>query len=170
LTDAKRSGEQQTAQKGYESERAGRSWKPPRVAAGLTASCPIVACGTVRTWANLLGKSDIAALLEDTLEEEKEADQKLTSIAESFVNEAAAEANEAAADEEKAGASSTRRGRHVAADRGSRGTVAAPGAPGRDNQAGNRSGWEDVRSFHPETGMTRPSPARPFWLPRALHR
>jgi len=40
---------------------------------------------------NLLGKSEIAALLEDTLEEEKEADQKLTGLAESFVNEAAAE-------------------------------------------------------------------------------
>lgn len=46
--------------------------------------------GTMRTWANLLGKRDVAGLLEDTLEEEKEADQRLTEIAESFVNEAAA--------------------------------------------------------------------------------
>jgi ferritin-like metal-binding protein YciE len=51
----------------------------------------IASYGTIRTWANLLGKSDVAALMEDTLEEEKEADQRLTSIAESFVNQAAAD-------------------------------------------------------------------------------
>ncbi len=51
----------------------------------------IASYGTLRTWANLLGKGDIAALLEDTLEEEKEADEKLTGIAESVVNQAAAE-------------------------------------------------------------------------------
>jgi ferritin-like metal-binding protein YciE len=78
----------------------------------------IASYGTVRTWANLLGKSDIAALLEDTLEEEKEADQKLTGIAESFVNEAAAEEGI------KQEASATRGARHVAADRGRRGNGA----------------------------------------------
>src|SRR5204863_1369681 len=51
----------------------------------------IAAYGTARTWANLLGKNDAAGLLEDTLEEEKSADQKLTSIAESGVNVAAAD-------------------------------------------------------------------------------
>jgi ferritin-like metal-binding protein YciE len=75
----------------------------------------IASYGTVRTWANLLGKADIAALLEDTLEEEKEADQKLTGIAESFVNEAAAEEGGARR------TPATRSGRNVAADRGSRG-------------------------------------------------
>ena len=54
----------------------------------------IASYGTLRTWANLLGNSDVAALMEETLEEEKEADQRLTSIAESFVNEAAAEGDE----------------------------------------------------------------------------
>jgi ferritin-like metal-binding protein YciE len=56
----------------------------------------IAAYGTIRTWANLLGKTDIAGLLEDTLEEEKETDQRLTEIAESFVNEAAAGDSDAA--------------------------------------------------------------------------
>ena len=51
----------------------------------------IASYGTVRTWANLLGKSDVAAILEDTLEDEKAADQRLTGIAEGFVNEAAVE-------------------------------------------------------------------------------
>ncbi len=55
----------------------------------------MAAYGTLRTWANLLGNSEVAALMEETLEEEKEADQRLTSIAESFVNEAAAEGDEA---------------------------------------------------------------------------
>jgi len=50
----------------------------------------IAGYGTARTWAELLAKRDIAALLEDTLKEEKEADQTLTGIAESFVNRAAA--------------------------------------------------------------------------------
>jgi ferritin-like metal-binding protein YciE len=51
----------------------------------------IATYGTLRTWASLLGKSDVASILEETLEEEKAADEKLTGIAESFVNEAAAE-------------------------------------------------------------------------------
>jgi ferritin-like metal-binding protein YciE len=44
--------------------------------------------GTVRTWATLLGEEDAANLLEETLNEEKEADQKLTEIAESINVEA----------------------------------------------------------------------------------
>jgi ferritin-like metal-binding protein YciE len=51
----------------------------------------IASYGTIRTWANLLGRSEVAALMEETLEEEKETDLRLTSIAESFVNEAAAD-------------------------------------------------------------------------------
>jgi ferritin-like metal-binding protein YciE len=54
----------------------------------------IASYGTLRTWANLLGKSEVAALLEDSLEEEKQADAKLTEIAEAFVNEGAASEGE----------------------------------------------------------------------------
>lgn len=42
----------------------------------------IAAYGCVKTWAELLGESEASALLEKTLEEEKEADQKLTELAE----------------------------------------------------------------------------------------
>src|SRR3954451_15145797 len=42
----------------------------------------IASYGTLRMCAILLGESDAAALLEDTLDEEKETDQRLTSIAE----------------------------------------------------------------------------------------
>jgi ferritin-like metal-binding protein YciE len=44
--------------------------------------------GSVRTYAELLGKNEIATLLEKTLEEEKSADSKLTKIAKSVDQEA----------------------------------------------------------------------------------
>jgi ferritin-like metal-binding protein YciE len=50
----------------------------------------IAGYGTVRTYAKLLGKNDIANLLEQTLEEEKEADRTLSEIAESVNVEAKA--------------------------------------------------------------------------------
>ena len=81
----------------------------------------IASYGTVRTWANVLGKTDIAGILEETLAEEKAADQKLTGIAESSVNAAAA--GEGAEEEEEEATrrgsrrAATARGRHVAADR-----------------------------------------------------
>jgi ferritin-like metal-binding protein YciE len=55
----------------------------------------IASYGTVRTLAQTLGNNEVAELLEETLDEEKEADERLTQIAESAVNsEAASEANE----------------------------------------------------------------------------
>ena len=52
--------------------------------------------GTARDFAKLLGFKDAVALLEQTLEEEKAADRKLTSIAKSVNNQAKAEMSEAA--------------------------------------------------------------------------
>jgi ferritin-like metal-binding protein YciE len=46
----------------------------------------IATYGTLRAFANILGEYEAASLLEETLDEEKEADQKLTDIAESVVN------------------------------------------------------------------------------------
>ena len=87
----------------------------------------IASYGTVRTWAQLLGKNDVASLLEDTLEEEKATDQKLTEIAESCVNQAAADEGDEDEEEEqrpKAGGrtkavrvSTARSGRQQAAER-----------------------------------------------------
>ncbi len=42
--------------------------------------------GTVRTWARLCGEEEAADLLQETLDEEGEADKRLTDLAESFVN------------------------------------------------------------------------------------
>jgi ferritin-like metal-binding protein YciE len=51
----------------------------------------IAAYGTLVTWAKQLGLGDQAALLEQTLSEEKGADERLTDIAESIVNAEAEE-------------------------------------------------------------------------------
>ena len=90
----------------------------------------IASYGTLRTWANLLGKPELAALMEETLEEEKETDQNLTTIAESFINEAAAEGDE---EEETDEAENAPRGRGV--------SVRNPRATAAENLAGRgRSG------------------------------
>lgn len=46
----------------------------------------IASYGTVRTWARLCGQDEAAQLLQETLDEEAEADGRLTELAESFVN------------------------------------------------------------------------------------
>ncbi len=49
----------------------------------------IASYGTVRTWARRCGEEEVAELLQETLDEEGEADKKLTELAESMVNEEA---------------------------------------------------------------------------------
>jgi ferritin-like metal-binding protein YciE len=66
----------------------------------------IASYGTVRTWATLLGEEEAADLLQQTLDEEGEADKRLNELAEEIVNpEALSESEE----EETATASSRRR-------------------------------------------------------------
>lgn len=50
----------------------------------------IAAYGTMRTYAQRLGEPEAATLLQQTLDEEKETDRKLTELAESAVNPQAA--------------------------------------------------------------------------------
>jgi ferritin-like metal-binding protein YciE len=50
----------------------------------------IAAYGTVMAWAKVLGLNDVAELLDQTLEEEKAADEKLSALAESTINQQAA--------------------------------------------------------------------------------
>lgn len=62
----------------------------------------IGAYGTCIAWARLLGHTDVVDLLEQTLDEEKAADEKLSSLAESEINQAAlAEGQEAEEEEEE---------------------------------------------------------------------
>jgi ferritin-like metal-binding protein YciE len=58
----------------------------------------IASYGTVRTWANLLGEDEAAELLQQTLDEEGDADKRLNELAEEIVNpEALSESEEEAA-------------------------------------------------------------------------
>jgi ferritin-like metal-binding protein YciE len=54
----------------------------------------IATYGTLRTFAETLGLDQVQGLLEQTLEEEKMADEKLTEIAMSAINEDAADSGE----------------------------------------------------------------------------
>src|SRR5689334_4836073 len=66
--------------------------EPDVLDAGLIAAAQkvehyeIASYGTVRTWAERLGYNDAAKLLQQTLDEESAANEKLTEIAETFVN------------------------------------------------------------------------------------
>ena len=60
------------------------------IAAGQRAEhYEMAAYGTSLAWAKALGLDEVAQLLEATLEEEKAADEKLSALAESGINEAA---------------------------------------------------------------------------------
>ena len=67
----------------------------PALDAGLIAAAQAVEhyeisrYGTLRTWAEELGLNDAVSLLQETLSEEKAADEALTKIAESVVNQEA---------------------------------------------------------------------------------
>src|SRR5436309_2064589 len=69
--------------------------EPEVIDAGLIAAAQrvehyeIAGYGTVRTYAELLGDAEAVRLLERTLQEEEETDERLTEIAESRVNQEA---------------------------------------------------------------------------------
>jgi ferritin-like metal-binding protein YciE len=54
----------------------------------------MAAYGSLAAWAKALGHDDVADLLQTTLEEEKAADAKLTTLAEAGINAAAAEGDD----------------------------------------------------------------------------
>jgi ferritin-like metal-binding protein YciE len=70
--------------------------EPTVMDAGLIASAQrvehyeIAGYGTACTYAKMLGQKEVLSLLQETLDEEKKADGKLSFIAESFINERAA--------------------------------------------------------------------------------
>jgi ferritin-like metal-binding protein YciE len=69
----------------------------------------MAAYGTLIAWARAMGHTEVVNLLQDTLEEEKAADEKLTSLAEGGINQEAAdvahplEGDEEAEDDENEG-------------------------------------------------------------------
>jgi ferritin-like metal-binding protein YciE len=54
----------------------------------------IAGYGTLRAWAEELGLDDVASLLQETLDEEKEADEKLSTIAGKIMSETPTEESE----------------------------------------------------------------------------
>jgi ferritin-like metal-binding protein YciE len=94
------------------------------IAAGQRAEhYEMAAYGTLIAWAEAMGHTEAAKLLQDTLDEEKAADKKLSSLAEGGINQTAADAAHPDNDEESdavgAGAGATK-GKSSKA-RGSRG-------------------------------------------------
>jgi ferritin-like metal-binding protein YciE len=71
------------------------------IAAGQRAEhYEMAAYGTLVAWAEDMGHADAARLLQETLDEERAADEKLSSLAEGGINQQAAEAAHSEEDEE----------------------------------------------------------------------
>jgi len=66
----------------------------------------MAAYGTLVAWAQAMGHTEEAKLLQQTLDEEKAADKKLSALAEGGINRSAADAAHAEGDEEPVGAAS----------------------------------------------------------------
>jgi ferritin-like metal-binding protein YciE len=70
----------------------------------------IAAYGTVIAFADQLGESEHASLLKETLEEEKETDEKLTALSEGINSQASSEGDEAQGEDEEVDSESTSAG------------------------------------------------------------
>src|SRR3954470_5528231 len=87
------------------------------IAAGQRAEhYEMAAYGTLVAWAEAMGHTEAAKLLQETLDEEKAADKKLSGLAESGINQNAADAAHPDADRQAvgAGAGTGRRGASAA--------------------------------------------------------
>jgi hypothetical protein len=87
--------------------------------------------GTARTYAQVLGQREVAKLLEQTLKEEKSADRTLTQIAESSVNDEAAEEYQSQSEEGPLMGLANWAGRSMAQDRSPRRSSSRSSSTGR---------------------------------------
>ena len=79
------------------------------IAAGQRAEhYEMAAYGTLVAWAKAMGHDEAADLLQETLDEEKAADEKLSGLAEGGINQSAADAAHPEGDEEPVAASPSR--------------------------------------------------------------
>ena len=95
----------------------------------------IASYGTVRTWARLSGQEEAARLLQETLDEEAETDQRLTQLAESFVNPQA----EATGGGESDGGSSSRGSSRAGGKKSSGSKKSSGGSKGGKKTGGSKS-------------------------------
>lgn len=72
----------------------------------------MAAYGTLVAWAQAMGHTQAAKLLQQTLEEEKAADKKLSGLAEGGINQGAADAAPADDDEDPVGAGAAKTRKH----------------------------------------------------------
>ena len=100
------------------------------------------AYGSVIAWAKQLGEGEVASLLEETLEEEKGADEKLSALAESSINQEAA--SEAGGDE----------------DSMEEGTRRRSAAKGNGGNGASRSSTRGSKSNSGSRSMAQPPSAR----------
>lgn len=113
------------------------------IAAGQRAEhYEIAAYGSLVAWARALGHDDAAELLEQTLEEEKAADEKLSALAEGGINDQAAHAQGDGAQEDDAQEDAGRR-KGVARARKGASSKTASGKPA--SRAGRRSAGSGAR-------------------------
>lgn len=92
------------------------------IAAGQRAEhYEMAAYGTLIAWAQAMGHSEAAALLQQNLDEEKAADKKLSALAESGINQRAADAAEAGGEQEEEEAPLVKQQRSKNASRSARG-------------------------------------------------
>ncbi len=116
------------------------------IAAGQRAEhYEMAAYGTLVAWAQAMGHNEAAALLQETLEEEKAADEKLTTIAESGINQDAAEAAHPEDDDEE--------------ESDDEDLVAVPGAAAALEHEGRQAVDPPLRCWRPEQ-QRPPRPAR----------
>jgi len=88
------------------------------IAAGQRAEhYEMAAYGTLVAWAQAMGHREAAKLLQQTLDEEKAADKKLSALAEGGINQGAADAAHADAEEEPVAAASSAPKRSLKANR-----------------------------------------------------
>jgi ferritin-like metal-binding protein YciE len=100
----------------------------------------IATYGTLRTFATMLGKRDVANLFEATLNEEKATDEKLTTVAESMVNRQAAAGEDEGDEESESIASRAARTMGAAAGRASAFVRPAANSGGRSRSSRGRKG------------------------------
>ena len=99
----------------------------------------IGAYGTCAAWARLLGLDEVVSLLEQTLEEEKAADKKLTALAEQEINMSAANEGQEEEQEQETG---SMRGRSSGRTEASSRSVAANSR----RQGGSRSSGRSTKA------------------------
>ena len=125
-------------------EIMGEDASPSVLDAGIIAAAQKVehyemaSYGTVRTWARLCGQEEAAGLLQQTLDEEGEADKRLSQLADSFVNPQAEAGEEEESGSSRGGSSKSSGGKSSGSKKSSGGSKKSSGSS--KNSGGKKSG------------------------------